>query len=313
MASDLVSGIGNSLLGSYNAPGTSSANPIFTYPGSSSAAPTSAKPYTPDTSAYDALLKQYLASQAPVAAPTAYSFDTSAAQARARSAAEGNVNPLYTKALNDFITNQKVQTERQKTDTATANQRLQEALSNSLQTIGTTRERTAEDTTNNINNINTQSDQFQADTGQAFDTARNQQAATQAQSGLLGSGLGAGQTAAAQTSRNTAEGRQATSFNVAKQQANLLKTRTFNDLATAETQANKQTGEGTAQNNLNLSRYIEDTATALENEKTSLEQSRLGAVAAQLPSYYSNELNKFYSQFNVNDPRLQATRAAYGA
>ncbi len=308
MANDLVGAIGSTLgLGS-NQPGLT--RPIFGgFPGSTAPKTTTPAPQ-PAANPYEDLLKQYLALGGGQAQPVAPAYDIAAAQARARANAEGAVNPLYSKRLTDFLSQQEVNKQRQITDTATANKRLEDSLTNTLQTIGTNRERTAEDTQSNINQINTQSDQFQADTGQAYDQARRQQAAGLTNSGLVTSGIGAQQQAQSQASRNTAEGRQAASFNLAKQTADLVKTRTFNDLATAETQANKQTSEGKTQNQLSLSRYIEDIGYQNEQTKQQLESERLGAIAQQQPGYYSNELANFYR--TLSGPTLQAAISAYG-
>lgn len=312
---DLANSIGSSLLGSYNAPGL--ASPIFGpgslglkapsgYPGSS---PVSLQ--SPGDAGYQDTLNQILALSRPQAAPQAAYFDTAAAHARARAAAEGAVNPLYTKRLQDFIDQQATNKARQQADTTTANQNLQDALSNTLQAIGTSRARTGQDTQTAIDNTNNQSDQYQADTGQSYDTARNKQAANLTNAGLITSGVGAGQQGQAQAARNTAEGRQGQAFTQAKDTANLLKSRTFADLATQETQANTQTAKGTAQNTLDLNRYIEDQSTALDAEKQQLEAQRLSDIASQSPGYYSNELSNFYS--GLSGPALTASLQAYGS
>lgn len=289
-------------------------------PGAAPAAP-------PDPYAYQkqqlasgqALLDQIRAMSAPK--PFVYSnFNTAANSAKARSQAEQAVNPLYTKKLQDYLDQQKTLQQRQETDTATANKTLEESLANVLQANQITGQRTGEDVSNNIGQINTQAQQYQADTGDQFNQAR---LALLRGGGDTGAGLGAQQVAQQQTGRNTQESRQVQTFKDAKANQELLKTRTFEDLARSGELAGKQATKGKEANNLSLSRYIADSGvgqgsdlasiiagsgTNIKGQANSLEAQRLQDILGQQGQYekanYLTFLNTLTGQNKVNTSQV---------
>ncbi len=234
---------------------------------------------------YAALLKQIQSLSRPAPTPVAPYFDIAANFSRARSQAEGAVNPLYTKKLNDFITQQTVEKTRKQQDTQLANENLDQALKDTLEANTTARERTAEDTTQNIGQINTQEQNFQSDQGSAFDQLRQTLAGGLATSGLQGSGLGNKAAASATTSRNVQEGRATESFHVQKQAQETAKNRNFEDLFRSDTTANRNTTQSKSNIKINLDRFIEDQGTQLDSTKNDLEAHRLMDVINQEGSY----------------------------
>lgn len=296
---DLAGALGNTLLSGSNQPGL--ASPVFSYANESNGghgvlAPTG-QPPAPDPGAapgsdYASLLKQIQALSAPQ--PFNYStFDTAANSAKARSAAEGAVNPLYQNKLQTFLNQQQVAQSRAQQDAATQQQQLQEALTNTLSANATTGARATQDAQTNIDATNNQADQFQQDSGTAFDTARNTLAGNVAGAGLTGSGLGAGQQATAQANRNTTEGRQVQTFNTAKDATNLLKTRTLEDLGTSGAQATQKTTEGQAASKLNLDRTIEDLNSQTAAERNNEELQRQQDILQQQQQYEKSGFDQF--------------------
>lgn len=234
---------------------------------------------------YAALLKQIRSLSAPAPQPVAPYFDIAANFSRARSQAEAAVNPLYTKKLNDFITQQQTDAARKQADTATANSNLDQALKDTLEASQVSRDRTAEDTTQKVGQLNTAEQNFQSDNGTAFDNLRQTLAGNTAASGLQTSGLGAKAVAAATASRNTQEGRAVDSFHVQKQAQETAKTRTFEDLLRSDNQNTVSTQKNKDQVKISLDRFIQDQGTQLAQTKDELEARRLSDVINQEGSY----------------------------
>jgi hypothetical protein len=281
----LVDSLGKTLLGGTNQPGL--AAPVFSYPGSAPkpAAPAAPKPVPNSNDDYAGILAQIKALSAPQPQPLAPFFDTAANFSRARSQAEGAVNPLYTKKLNDFITQQQVEKARQQADATTANANLDDALKFTLESSKIARDRAAEDTSLNVGQLNNQEENYQADQGSTFDKVRQTLAGNVTNAGLQASGLGAQQVADATKARNVQEGRAVESFHVQKQAQETAKNRTFDDLFRSDNQSTDQTGKKKDQIKINLDRFIQDQGTQLDQTKTSLEAQRLGDIINQEGQY----------------------------
>ena len=254
------------------------------------------------------------------AQPKLLPFDYAGTQAKARAAAESAVNPLYTKMWNDYLGQAKVQQARQVADTGTANSLLQDNLKNIQDTNAITGARTAQDVQTNTDALNTGQTNYQADTGLNFDRARTALATNIAQGGTTESGLGQQQVAGQQTARNVQEGRQVMNFNDQRTAQQLLKTRTFEDLARSNELATKQTGQNTTANNLNLARYIADYGADEGNygyntkqQQQSIEQQRLGAVLTNQGQQYGNLFNQYLGSLQgARGQDLALTRSVYG-
>lgn len=314
---NLATALGSTLLTGQNQPGL--ASPVFSYPKSSpTTQPAAVNPQVAANQTsidqsqadYANLLKQIQALQAP--APFTYStFDTAANSAKARSAAEGAVNPLYQQKLQTFLQQQQTVQNRAQADAATQNQQLQQALADTLSANATSGDRATQDAQTNVDQTNNQADQFQQDSGSAFNTARNTLAGNVAGAGLTGSGIGAGQQQTAQDQRNTTEGRQVQSFNTQRDAVNLLKTRTLQDLSTSNDQANTATGQKTAAVKLNLDRTIEDLNTQTEAEKNAEEIQRQQDILSQQQNYEKTGFDQFLN--TLSGQNRANTAQVYGS
>lgn len=257
----------------------------------------------------DALLKSLGYSNGPVYAPK---IDLAAINAQARKAAEGNVNPYYTKALNDFLAEQASAKAQQQAQTKTNIQNAQDLLTQTTKANAVTGTRTTEDTAQKESDINQAADWRQTDQGGQYDIDRVAQAINEAKSGLTGSGIAAGERGASQEKFNTTESRQATSDTENKAAAELTKARTFQDLATSN--ENATTGEAKAekQANFDLTNFITGQDFALKTEKSSLEKSRLGDIATNTSAEAKLLLNQFIANI-ANPAQRLAAYQTYGS
>ncbi len=238
-------------------------------------------------------------------------LDYNAVNAQARKQAAGAVNPLYTKYLNDFIKEQKFQkqTEQQKTQMDIKN--IEDALSSTLSQNELTGQRTAEDTATKIGQIGTQADQFQEDEGKQFEAGRLALGTQIAQSGLGKSGLGGQQQVESVQNQNTAESRQMEQFKQASERANLLKSRTMQDIMISGEEAKKTAQKGKERTQFNLDTYIKQQAFDLANKKNTLEAQRQTASASETRNRTSALVRAFISA--IKDPaQREAALNAYG-
>lgn len=269
------------------------------------AAPVATNPYSAQISA---LLAQIAKQNQQVYAPA---LDLNSIYGQAKTAAEANVNPYYTKQLNDFVAQQATAKAQQQQQTQVNIQNLQDQLAQTQAANAVTGNRATEDTANTEAQINQTADQRQQDQGAAFDTTRNAQAANLAQSGLSGSGLGAQQQASAQQQQDTTESRQATTDQQSKDAAELVKARTFEDIGTSNTNAQSGETKGETQANFDLDKFITGQSADLQNQQNTLENQRLGAVASEQQNQAKLLINNFINSI-ANPAQRQAAIAAYG-
>lgn len=267
------------------------------------------------TSQNNSLNAQIAALQAQIAAANqkvyAPALDTGAIFKQAADTAAANVNPYYTKLLNDFITNQGVQKQQEQDQTTTNIGNLQTQLQQLLQQNATTGERAGEDATTATDAINTAADERQQDQGTAFNTARNTEAKTIAGQGLTGSGIAAGEQATSQATQDTTEARQAEADATAKSAAALTKARTFEDLATSGANATTTEGQGEQQANFDLNKFITGQTSDLQGEQQTLEQQRQGALQTEQENQTKILVNNFIN--SISDPaQRQAAISTYG-
>jgi hypothetical protein len=233
-----------------------------------------------------------------------------AIQAKARADAENAVNPFYTKQLNDFLSQQAAQRTQQQTVFDTSVKNLDEQLKQAQDANKLTGERTTADVAQNQADINQTADQFQTDTGQAADANRLAEADKLAGAGLTG-GIGAQQGEATQTQRNTTEKRQEADFQKSRDQQELFKGRTFEDLAKSGELAAKSTAKGKTAAKFDLDSFIQNQGFETTSKKSSLEQARLQAVATE----QQNQAKLAYNQYlaRIRDPaQLAAAGTIYG-
>jgi hypothetical protein len=292
--------------------------PVPSIPRPAAAPAATADPYAGEIAALNA---QTRAIQAQIAAqPKLLSFNYAGTQAQAKSLAQQNVNPIYQQKLNDYLSQARVNEQRQQQDFNTANQLIGENLKNVTDANTLSGQRTTEDVATNLYNSANKEQQFQQDSGTAFDKSRAALAGNVAQSGLTTSGLGAQQQNEAVTNRNTQEGRQVEQFNQYRQAQDLFKGRTLEDLATSTSHAQTSAGEQQTAAKLSLDRYIQDygadeghygTQTQAQVNQNALD--REAAVLNAQHQYYSDLLNQYLgSQKGARGQDLALTRSVYG-
>lgn len=270
------------------------------------AAPAAQPSSAPDISA---LLAQIQASQAAYAPP----LNLSSIYNQASSKAASNVNPYYTKQLQDFQAQQAQEKALQQQQTQMNIANLQTQLQNTLQGNQITQGRTAQDVLANEQQIGIKSDQTQQDQGTQFDQARIAQAKQLAGQGLTTSGVGQGQVAQSQTDRNTQESRQAADAAQQQQQQELFKNRTFEDLARSGELAGQAEKTGETQQNFDLNKFIQGQASQLQQQTQTLEQQRLQRVAQETQAQAKLLVNKFIQSLSNPAQRLAAAQQYGGA
>ena len=238
--------------------------------------------------------------------------DFAAVQAQSRAAAEANVNPYYTKTLNDFLAQQAASKSQQQVQTDLTIKNAQDSLKQLQDANAVTGDRATADTATTEGQINATADQRQTDQGQAFDTENIANQIAAARNGLTGSGLSAGQNTATQNKFNTTESRQAQGDQNAIDHAELAKARTFEDLATSNKNATNAEGKAENAANINLTDFITNQGFQTEQQKTDLEKQRLQAVAQEQQNQSKIAINKFL--LSISNPAQKAAFArTYGS
>lgn len=286
-----------------NSVGSSPAGPAA---GTKSAgAPAAPDPYL---AAAQALLRQTQANQEAVA-PTP-NFNAINANATAR--ANADVNPIYTKYLNDFLGQQAQQQATQQAVRDQAIQNAQDILKQTQQANTVTGQRSTEDTATKEAQAAQATDWRQTSQGGQFDIDRVAQAIAQAKSGTGGSGVGQGAQLASQNAFNTKESQQATGD--AQQQAatELAKARTFEDLATSNTLASGNEAKGEKAAEFNLSSFIQQQGIDLQKEQQTLESQRQAQLATTQQQFVKSGFQQFFN--SISNPAQKAAFAkAYGS
>lgn len=243
----------------------------------------------------------------PVYAPK---LDIAGMNAQARSAAENAVNPYYTKALNDYLEKAAFSRSVQQKQTETGIKNLEDSLANTLEQNAVTQERTAQDTTTNMDQIARTADQFQTDSGTDFDKARIAQARAAAVAGTTG-GTSAAAQQDLQAGNATAETRQTQQFQDQKDQQQLFKDRTFEDITHSNSQATTSKEKGVKQANFDLDTFIQNQALEEKDTRNSLEKSRVQDVAANSQSQASLLFSQWLA--GISDPaKYLAAAQTYG-
>lgn len=269
---------------------------------------TAAPPPAPAGIDYSALIAAASAAPRQVMAPA---LDVNSIYSKAGATAAANVNPYYTKLLNDFVGQQATvrQQQQQQTDTNITN--LQDQLKQVKEANTVTGNRATEDTATAEANAAQATDERQQDQGTAFDTSRADQAVHQAAAGLTGSGLAAGETASAQKTQDTTEARQAENDQQVKTATELAKARTFEDLATSNTNATTAEGKGETQAKFDLDKFITGQTTDLQAEQDALENRRRADLANEKSNQTKILVQNFINSI-ANPAQRQAAISAYG-
>lgn len=245
------------------------------------------------------------------AIPRPAKIDIAGINARARAEAEAAVNPLYTKKLNDYLAKNALEKQRGQENYNTAVANIDEQVQNALKDSETNRTRTAEDTTANIDAVNLAQDQYQTDTGAVADESRLAMARDLARAGVAGPGAGAQALDKASTDQNTQEVRAGQDAEAKKVTQNILKARTFDDLATADTRTTATGEKNKTSANVDLHRLMEDLTMEEGAQRTLLESQRY----MDLFQNQSSQAKKLFNEYltGISDPNvLAATASAYG-
>lgn len=243
-------------------------------------------------------------------APKVPAIDYAGLTAQARAQAEASTNPYYQQLLNNLLNEQKVQrTQKQESTQFTIGQ-FEKDLENTLAANEVSRGRTTEDTARNIANINTQEDQFQTDSGQKYESDRLQQAQQLAAGGQVG-GLANQQQESLQQQNATAEQRQLATNQLGRDEQELSKARTFEDLATSGRLAGEKKESGVKQANVDLANFIELQGLELTDKKTSLETNRARDIESKTAAARSQLIVNWLN--SIADPATRsAAYAQYG-
>lgn len=239
-------------------------------------------------------------------------LDTNAIYNKAQTTANANVNPYYTKLLNDFVSNQAQARTLQEQQMQFNVKGLQDELARITGANDVTGQRATADTADAENQINQNADYRQTDQGMTFDNARINEATGLAQSGLTGSGLGAKQQLTTDQNFNTKETRQGAQDEHSIMSAELAKARTFEDIATSNTNAASGEKRGEQQANFDLNKFIVNQTQDLQQQQQQLEAQRQQAVAAEKKNQISLQVNAFINSI-ANPAKKQAALQTYGA
>lgn len=185
----------------------------------------------------------------------AANFDIKGAYNSAYGQAAGSVNAMYDKYLNTFLDQQRNAMAKQQNIYQNTQQGYDTALKNTEEANKLTGERSQQDFYQAKDQTNLQQDQFQTDSGTEFAISRIEEARKTAQSGATG-GLSAQKTANTQEARNTGEARQVEKFDQEKYNQELVKARTFEDLAISSKLAQEKTATGKKAAQFDLDNYI---------------------------------------------------------
>ena len=243
--------------------------------------------------------------------PKLPSFDIMANYNRARSQAESAVNPLYDKYLRDFLAGQEVSKANKQTEIGLTKETTAQELQRALETGQINRTRTAEDTANAIGTLNTQEGNFQRDSGTQFDVDRRAMAEGVAASGLTTSGIGQGMIYDQNNKRNLDEAQQVQEYTNQRQAKKLFETRTFQDLARGDQEANQIATSKNKAADFDLEQYLDELATNETQFRNENEYKRLSDIGEQTGTYEQAGTQSFLSSLAGAGWRPQDIQLAY--
>lgn len=244
-----------------------------------------------------------------VAPAKAANFNIQGAYNSAYGQAAANQNALYDKYLNNFLDTQRNAMAKQQNIYQTTNQNLETALKNTQEAGKLKGERTQEDFTQAKDQTNLEADQFQTDSGTQDAITRIEEARAAANSGGTMGGLTGQKLATSQEQRNIGEARQVDKFDKEKYTQELVKARTFEDIAIAGKQAQEQTVAGKKSAQFDLDNYIIQSQIDEKSYRDKDQADRNAAIIEErnriAKEQYENWLN------TLSDPVRIATAAKY--
>jgi hypothetical protein len=244
-------------------------------------------------------------------APTAPNWDINSIYNSAGAGAAAQVNPYYTKQLQDFQANQAKAKAIQQQQHDLNELNLEGQLNNQLGQNELQRGRTSADTLQNEQQIGITADQRQQDQGTQFEQARLEQAKQLASGGLTGAGLGNQQTLQSETAYNTQEQRQGAQDQQQVAAQELSKARTFEDLANSDVLSNKSFTQGQKQANIDWDKFVQGQSSDLQSTQQSLESERLQRLSSVQKQLAQQQLNNMIHALS-NPGQRAAAAAAYG-
>ena len=253
---------------------------------------------TPDNSVSDAALNQLRAQnlqlqQQIAATPKLARFDVMGNWNAAKTAAEKAVNPRYDRMLSEFLANAAARKQNRLAVGELTRQQIGQQLTQSLEDSLTQRNRTTEDTAAAIDTINKNEGFYQTDEGQDFDTNYRQVAEQLAATGGATTGMGRQATADMVRLRNVTSQRQLDEFKGQRDAKELMKTRTFEDLARGDERARLSAENAKKAEQFDLEAYLEDMAYEEKVKRDSIETERLGSVLDQAQQYEKVGVEQF--------------------
>lgn len=308
----LTPGLGSSRLTDYGA-GLKDPRPVVPTPAQPPKPPTN---LTPAPVANDSFVQSLNAQIAALQKQMAYqpklpTYDIMDNYNKARSTAEAAVNPLYDKYLQDFLAGQQLKTTNKQTEVGLTKEQIAQELQGTLEQNNVDRTRTAQDTTNAIADLNTQEGQFQQASGTQNDVDRRALAEGVAASGLTTSGIGAGQVYDQNNKHNLDEGQQVQEYTNQREAKKLFETRTFEDLARGDTQA-QQISEGKNKAaDFDLEQYLDELSTDETQFRNQNDSDRVAAIADQTGTYANQGTQSFLSSLAGAGYRPQDIALAY--
>lgn len=232
--------------------------------------------------------------QASIAAqPRLASFDVMANWRNAQSAAERAQNPLYEKKLNQFLERnaQKKASKEREFGLTKENINLEQAQTKEDNAVS--RQRTAEDTAAAIDKINQTEGYYQTDEGAQFDEQYRQMAQELAASGGGQTGLGRQQTYDQIKLRNITNQRQLDEFKGQREAKQLMKTRTFEDLARGDARADQLATNKTKAAQFDFEDYLNELKYDETTFRYQNEADRLEAVLRDTQNYEKAGVESF--------------------
>lgn len=260
--------------------------------------------------------KQTLAAEeanAPGAALTPGQLNLTGLQSAAATAAQTQVNPLYTQYLNEY--NQSLATNQTAAQAENANNITaeQNQLGNTLAQNTQSQLYAGQQNAATQGNINAEAQNYQLNAGNA-QTAKVQAIAGTIGSGNLGaSGYGQQQLFQAENARNTADAQQQGQFQYQRNTSNLSTQDTFAQLAQSSLYAQQGANTSEAATNFNLGDYLRQASQNDQQYQNALSANQAEAVSSATQNNLATSLQNAINGAGLSGKNLAATEQAYGA
>lgn len=229
--------------------------------------------------------------------------DTNAAWQQAQNTAATSVNPHYTDLMNGFLTQQANALSQTQAETTANKTASDTTLGQTQQDIGTNQVRTAEDTATAIAQNQAKEGSWQTTEGANNTAAEDAARLAMGDQGIMG--RGAGNLDTAKMARNLTSSDQTKAFQAERDTTNLLKTRTFADLETKGARAVSFNTTEKANLDRQLTDFITNQGTALEEKKQTNETARLQELYSATQGQYTTDTAKWIASLADQGYRTQ--------